>query len=106
MRHARQLHENNSPKNYKFPQQLALFLSSPTVKRRSRSLTILPNIAKTHPCTLSCRATLHSRRQNPNRLHSLGTSTYRSLHQIARNKTSTILSHDQSTQQLRSIRTS
>ena len=31
---------------YKFPQQFVLFLSSLTVKRRSRSLTILPNIAK------------------------------------------------------------
>src|SRR5271155_3386006 len=46
MLHAKQLHENNSFKNSKFPLQFVLFLSSPTVKRRSISLTTPPNIAK------------------------------------------------------------
>ena len=86
---------------HKFPQQLALFLSSPKVERRSRSLTILPNIAKP---SISMYAIMTW--QNPNRLHSLGTSTCGSLYQSARNKASTVLSHDRSTQQLRSNRTS
>src|SRR5271169_2557150 len=46
MLHAKQLLGNNSFKNSKFPPQFVLFLSSPTVKRRSIFLTILPNIAK------------------------------------------------------------
>src|SRR6202023_459457 len=105
MRHAKQMERKNFFKNSKFPPQFVLFLSSPTVKRRSISLTILPNIAsQAYRCTLSCCTPLHSRRQNSNRLHSLGTSTCGSLHQSARDhETSTILSHDRFAQQLRGI---